>query len=151
MSTYAYNYTTLTYDFDRSFDFIDMNHKLFCTFTSLEDLENLIEKIKSSYSIIYNKIFILQANEQNEYIVTYNIDPTLIKEFPSNTILVHRKKETNTLYTINALNELIIELNNGKLDKRFVINWDDYRNTLLLTKGNHLKKLKTSLHKVLEL
>ena len=26
---------------------------------------------------------------------------------PENTILVHRKKETNTLYTINALNELI--------------------------------------------
>jgi hypothetical protein len=29
-----------------------------------------------------------------------------VSEIPENTILVHRKKETNTLYTINALNEL---------------------------------------------
>ena len=43
--------------------------------------------------------------------LTYNIDsPTDILQLP-NTILVHRKKQTNTLYTINALNEVIKYLN----------------------------------------
>jgi hypothetical protein len=46
--------------------------------------------------------------------LTYNVDLGNTKgEFAiGNTILVHRKKQTNTLYTINALNELIKSLNN---------------------------------------
>jgi hypothetical protein len=39
-----------------------------------------------------------------------------------NTILVHRKKETNTLYTINALNELIKKLNGGVVDIAYKVN-----------------------------
>lgn len=138
------------YDFSRSEDILDMSHKLFCTFTSLQDLDDTLFHIKSSYAIIYNKIFVLEAKEQNEFLITYNVDPNNLKEFPENTILVHRKKESNTLYTINALNELIKELNGGVLDKRYQVDWRQYRNTILLTKGNDLKKLKTTLHKIIE-
>ena len=69
---------------------------------------------------------------------------------PINTIAVHRKKEFNTLYTINGLNELIKKLNNGVLDRYFLINWADYRNTLLLTKGPELKKIHTKLHSIID-
>jgi hypothetical protein len=142
--------TRFLYDFDKSAEFLDMNQKLFCTFTTPETLHLTLEHIVASYSIVYNKIFVLKTREQNEMVITYNIDPTNINTFPEDTILVHRKKESNTLYTINALNMLVMELNNGVLDKRFMVNWPDYRNTILLTKGNELKKLQTSLFRVVE-
>lgn len=143
--------TSFSYDFDRSLEPFDMNHKLFCTFTTHDDLERTLNFIIESYSIIYNKVFVLKTREQNEMVVTYNIDPGNLNTFPDSTILVHRKKDTNTLYTINALNMLVMELNNGVMDKRFMVNWTDYRNTILLTKGNELKKLQTSLFKVVEI
>ncbi len=65
-----------------------------------------------------------------------------------NTILLHRKKESNTLYTINALNTLIKQLNGGVLDTSFPINWQDYKNSVLLTQGDDLKKMNTTIHKI---
>ena len=89
----------------------DLNNKLFCTFTDLDGLEELIEDIKSKYDIIYNKLFVLEIVGKDEYVITYNVDQTNLSSIPDNTILVHRKKESNTLYTINALNELIKRIN----------------------------------------
>ena len=83
----------------------DLNNKLFCTFTDLEGLDALIEDIRSKYTIIYNKMFVLEIVGKDEYVVTYNVDQGNVQTIPENTILVHRKKESNTLYTINALNE----------------------------------------------
>ena len=85
----------------------DLNNKLFCTFTDLEGLDALLEDIQSKYTIIYNKMFVLEIVGKDEYVVTYNVDQGNVQTIPENTILVHRKKESNTLYTINALNELI--------------------------------------------
>ena len=50
-----------------------------------------------------------------------------------NTISLHRKKETNTLYTLNALNEVVKEQNNGQIDPKFSVNWGPHKNTLLVT------------------
>ena len=129
----------------------DMSNKLFCTFSTEQGLDSLISEIQSRYKIIYNKIFILYSSNQDEYICTYNVDFGNLSGFIPNTILVHRKKESNTLYTINALNLLIKELNGGVLDTSYKINWPDYRNCILLTKGNELKKVNTKLHKIVEL
>jgi hypothetical protein len=68
----------------------------------------------------------------------------------ANTILLHRKKETNSLYTINALNTLIKELNNGYLDKNFMVEWNNYKNCILLTDGPNLRKLDTAIHKIID-
>ena len=128
-----------------------MNNKLFCTFTILEDLDNLLNNIISNFTIKYNKIFILHIKSNNEYVCTYNIDLLNVNEIPQNTILVHRKKESNTLYTINALNELIKKLNGGIVDKKFPIEWKHYRNTILLTQHDELKQLKTKIYKIVEI
>lgn len=127
-------------------------NKLFCTFSSKETLEDRLQEIISEYTITYNKIFVLSSPDSEEYLCTYNIDvdgPTTA--ILSNTILLHRKKETNTLYTINALNELVKSLNNGIQDPAFKINWNDYRNSVLLTQGTGVKKLSTKIHKIVEL
>ena len=132
-------------------NFGDLNNKLFCTFTTLEELETILNSITSKYNIMYNKIFVLHIKSNDEYVCTYNIDQGNVNNLPENTILVHRKKETNTLYTINALNELIKKLNGGVVDTKFPITWEHYRNTILLTQHDELKQLKTKIHKILEL
>ena len=105
--------------------FDDLN-KLFCTFTTHDDLESTLSTINRRYSILYNKIFVLESPQSKELMCTYNIDMGNVSEDPlPNTILLHRKKESNTLYTINALNALIRSLNNGMLDTRFIVNWAD--------------------------
>jgi len=65
--------------------------------------------------------------------------------------MVHRKKETNTIYTINALNELIMNLNNGVLDKQYPIEWENYRNTMLLKKPEGLKLLNVEMVRVYDI
>lgn len=129
----------------------DMSNKLFCTFTTEENLDKLIEDIKGKYDILYGKIFVLYSKSNDEYICTYNVDFGNVASFLDNTILVHRKKESNTLYTINALNTLIKELNDGKSDPNYKVNWNDYRNCILLTRGSELKRVNTKLHKIIEI
>ena len=129
----------------------DLNNKLFCTFTNLEGLDTLIEDIKSQYEIIYNKLFVLEIVGKEEYVVTYNVEQANVSTIPENTILVHRKKESNTLYTINALNELIKKLNGGVVDTKFRIDWQHYRNCILLTQHNELNQLNTKIFKIIEL
>ena len=132
-------------------NYIDLNNKLFCTFTSLEDLDDLVNSLQARYDIMYNKMFVLHVKSNNEYVVTYNVEQGNVSSIPENTILVHRKKDTNTLYTINALNELIKRLNGGVVDPRFRVDWQHYRNTILLTQQNELKELKTKIHTIIEL
>jgi hypothetical protein len=137
--------------YDMDIDFKDLNNKLFCTFTSGEELETLIENITNSYTIMYNKMFVLFVKSTNEYVLTYNVDQGNVNIIPENTILVHRKKETNSLYTINALNELIKRLNGGVVDVSYKVNWQHYRNCILLTQHNELKQLNTKVHSIVEL
>jgi len=97
------------YDYTTDGEF--MNNRLFATFTQQENIEELINNLSRSYEIMYNKMFVLFIKSTNEYVITYNVEQTNINSIPVNTILVHRKKESNTLYTINALNDLIKKLN----------------------------------------
>ena len=64
--------------------------------------------------------------------------------------MTHRKKETNTLYTINALNRLIESLNGGRLDKSYQIEWRDYTNSMILTDGDGYKIMKTNLFRIID-
>jgi hypothetical protein len=128
-------------------------NKLFATFTKKEDIEKTLEIITSRYTILFNKIFILESKDSDELICTYNIDPGNLSTMSvlPNTILLHRKKESNSLYTINALNTLVKSLNNGYADPNYKVNWNDYKNTILLTNGPDLRKLETTIFKIVNL
>lgn len=139
------------YDIEPIYFNEDMSNKLFCTFATEETLDSTLQEIQERYKIIYNKIFVLYSKSQDEFICTYNVDFANVGTFLDNTILVHRKKESNTLYTINALNTLIKDLNGGVLDTSYRINWSDYRNCVLLTKGPELKRVNTKLYKIIEI
>jgi len=127
-------------------------NKLFCTFSPKDKLEERLQEIREEYTIMYGKIFVLSSPDSNEYMCTYNIEvqgpqTTVLP----NTILLHRKKESNTLYTINALNILIKTLNNGVLDTSYRVDWANYRNSVLLTQGEEIKRLSTKIHKIVEI
>jgi hypothetical protein len=139
------------YDIEYDYNLLTMSNKLFCTFSSEEQLDEILSTIQSKYKIIYNKIFVLYSKSQDEYICTYNVEFGNVSNFLENTILVHRKKESNTLYTINSLNRLIESLNGGVLDTNFRVEWNDYQNCILLTKGAELKRVNTKLFRILEL
>lgn len=126
-----------------------LKNKLFCTFSAKDRLEDTLDTIRDEYTIMYGKIFVLESENSDEYLCTYNIevDESSTRILP-NTILLHRKKESNTLYTINSLNLLIKSLNEGILDTSYRVNWPDYRNTVLLTQGDDLKKLSTKIFKI---
>jgi dsDNA-specific endonuclease/ATPase MutS2 len=131
-------------------EFLDLN-KLFATFTTPAALEETVATINRKYSILFNKVFILESPQSDELICTYNIDTGNMSASPmANTILLHRKKESNTLYTINALNTLIKSLNGGRMDKNFMVNWQDYKNSILLTNGPDLRKLDTAIHRIVD-
>jgi len=134
-----------------SLDYNNMQNKLFCTFSNQDGLDNTLKTIQSQYQILFNKIFILYIESTNEYVCTYNIDSYNIEGILSNTILLHRKKESNTLYTINALNDLIKALNGGILNNKFPIPWNEYKNCILLTHSGELRKLDTKIFKIITL
>jgi hypothetical protein len=130
-----------------------MNNKLYCTFVQEGSEEEIIQNLFDTYPILFGKIFVLSSLDESKVIITYNIDYSNFYEsiHIPNTILVHRKKQTNTLYTINALNEVIKYLNGGVLDTSYRIPWEDYRNCLLLTKELGFKKIRTQLKSIKEI
>ena len=128
-----------------------MRTQLLCTFTTKDGLDGTVKLIKSSYTIAFKKIYVLQ-NEDNtdELICTYNVDLDNGVDFNDvkGTISLHRKKHTNTLYTINALNEVIAELNNGVVDSKYMVPWENFKNTLMVTNAEGLQKINTRIYKI---
>ena len=135
------------------FFYIFMNNRLYCTFISYDDIKKTTDKLQESYTILFNKIFVLESLDGEKIMLTYNVDMgNASTEFAvSNTILVHRKKQTNTIYTINSLNELIKSLNEGYLDKSYPINWNDYKNCILLIQEDNLKRIDTKIKEIINL
>ena len=130
-----------------------MNNRLYCTFATLDNFEELINVIQSSYVILFDKIFILESLDGEKIMLTYNVDMgnSMVNTMMDNTILVHRKKQTNTLYTINALNEVIKSLNGGVLDKSFTVDWNDYRNCILLIQTEGFNRIDTKVKTIINL
>ena len=130
-----------------------MNNRLYCTFTTLDDYKEVANNIQSSYVILFNKLFVLESLDREKIMITYNVDMnnSSVNSIVDNTILVHRKKQTNTLYTINALNELIKSLNNGVIDKSFAVNWNDYRNCILLIQTEGFNRIDTKIKEIINL
>jgi hypothetical protein len=128
--------------------------QLLCTFTTQHNLEQSIRDITKNFKIVFDKIYVLQNEEKTkELICTYNVDREEKIDFNAvnNTISLHRKKITNTLYTINALNELIKTINNGVLDTNYQIEWDTYKNMILISNKEGLQKIPTRILKIIEL
>lgn len=123
--------------------------QLVCIFTAEESLDYTVGLVKKTYYILHNKIFILGLELNDELICSFNIDRNVQKKQLAGAMLVHRKRETNTIYTINSLNALIRQRNNGVLDTSFKIDWEDYKNCILTISNNELRIHKTKLYQII--
>ena len=127
-----------------------MNTQLLCSFSTRRDYKGIIDIVKESYDVVFKKIYLLENLDNNrQMMLTYNVVKGSSIHLPQ-TISLHRKKQTNTLYTINAINEIVILLNDGSMDKNFPIPWENYSNSMLLTGDEGLKVIKTKLFKIID-
>lgn len=127
--------------------------QLLCTFVDRHNVQDIIDIIYNTYMLPFNKIYVLENTDNaDQLVLTYNVG-RVISLTPSvlSTISVHRKKQTNTIYTINAINRLIESKNNGVLDKTYRINWEELQNTILVTAYGKLKIVNTRLLNVINL
>lgn len=126
-------------------DNFNKNTQLLCTFHAGRNFNQIILDIKKSYYLIDKKIFVFEnEKDTNQIIFSYNVDKNY-KSRLSNTISVHRKKQTNTLFSINSLNCIIREENGGELNPTHVIDWELYRNSLIITADIGYKIVKLNL------
>ena len=130
-----------------------MKTQLLCTFVKRSNLNRTVDIIIECNEILYDKIYVFQnENDHHQLICTYNVEyDEDFMEGIQDTISLHRKKQTNTLYTINALNETIRSLNEGKLDKTFPVPWENYQNKLLLTNENGLNIIPTRIYTIVDI
>ena len=128
--------------------------QLLCTFTTKKSLSEVVSSITKTYDIVFNKVYVLQNEDKpQELMCTYNVEVTDSLDYNSipNTISLHRKKHTNTLYTINALNEVIKNINNGVLDTNFPIPWENFQNTILVSNNEGLNKINTRIFEIIDI
>lgn len=127
-----------------------MKSQLLCTFTTKESLYHTLQEIRETYTLVYKNIFVLQSKKDSDtFLVTYNIDTSHTPSQPlRDTIAIHRNKDTNTLYTINAINQLVKDQNDGVLDKAFPIDWTPHRNSFLNTDKEGLVQVNTRIYEI---
>ena len=128
--------------------------QLLCTFCNENTLERTIKEIQRCYTVAFSVIYVLEnVDEPGSLCCTYNIDKSVPNrgDVPPSTISLHRKKQFNTLYTINALNQLVAEQNNGVQDRNFPIHWEELQNTILVTQYGRLKTIHTKIREIVRL
>lgn len=98
-----------------------------------------------------NKIFLLKVDGEEKKVLTYNLGTESskinYKSILPSTVQIHRKKDTNTLYTINAINAIQME-ENGKIDPNYQIDWEEYAECILIERQGEIVILETELERI---
>ena len=122
-------------------------------YLSLGDVcaQKIAQEILKFYEIYCHRIFVfVNTKEPKELYLTYNVlnMQKNTSKF-ANTILIHRKKQFNCLYSLNALNILIKE-ENGSLDKSYILDWKLYSNSLVITGDISVRIIPIKIFTVIE-
>lgn len=122
-------------------------YKLLCTFSNTDTLDSTLDLIEEKFTYL-EKIFIFaNSSNSNEKYLTFNIDITQ-DQVHHNFISIHRKKETNTMYSVNAVNVLVKQITGGEINPRVQLDWESYRNSLLLTKRQMINVIPLVLEEI---
>jgi len=119
-----------------------------------EAIQAEVEFIVNNIDVTNNLIFLLQnTDEPEKKIITYNALTTPGTPFNPRlfTMRMHRKKQTNTLYTINALNKAVALQHDGSTGKHLKLDWSEYENSVLLTTGSELKVHPVEVSKIFKI
>ena len=113
-----------------------------------------VEFIANNLELTNSMVFLLeQKTETPRLFLTYNAVTQKGRRFHPSlfTMRVHRKKQTNTLYTINALNLAIAAEHDGKTGRDLKLNWENYQNSILLTTGKKLQSHPIEVLKIFKI
>jgi len=126
-----------------------MNTQLLCLFTTKEEINIAQDFILKNYTLTNPNVFILEnKSKSDEFFITFNVEKGSAPiDSQWKTILVHRKKQSNTIYTINALNEVVKSKTGGMLDNSYMIDWEEFRNCIITTSNLGYKKIPTKVFK----
>ena len=119
-----------------------------------DEIQAEVEFIVNNIDITNNLIFLLHdLDDPEKKIITYNALVVPGKPFNPRlfTMRMHRKKQTNTLYTINALNKAVAQQHDGATGKHLKLDWAQYENSILLTAGNALKVHPVEVSKIFKI
>jgi len=120
---------------------------LLLSFSTLEEYRSELQRIREVYRPD-SSIFVLEnVEELNEVYVTFN---TTYNFKMSGIIKMNKNKDTNTLFTIDALNTLAVR-EIGKVSRDFVPDWELYRNSLLLIRDGELYIAKTKIKEIIRI
>lgn len=119
-----------------------LGDRLLCTFVREKDavlqIRNIMERIDNLGSMM-----LLELNPKvpgYEYAITYNVTG-YVDSLPYNTSMMHRRKDSKTMYTIDAVNRM--ESIDG-----FTIDWEKYRNSIVVEKWGLLQVYQTKVLKI---
>ena len=126
-----------------------MNTQLLCLFTTKGELNKSVEFVLNQYILTNPNVFVLENKiNEGELYITFNVEKgSSAIDSEWKTILVHRKKQSNTIYTINALNEVVKSKTCGILDNSYMIDWDEFKNCIITTSSIGYKKIPTKVFK----
>lgn len=116
-----------------------MKKVLLMSITNKENWLSELQEIREIYRPI-GKILVFEQRYPNveDHIIwiTFNCD-SAYNFRRSGIIRINRNKHTNTLFTIDAINELSIR-ETGKIDFNFVPNWEEFNNCIVLKGSSEL-------------
>ena len=92
-------------------------------------------------------IFVLGAEESDEVFITFN---TTYDFRMGGYIKINKKRETNTLFTIDSVNYLSMQ-ENGEIVKDWIPNWNEFNNCLILFRGEQLSVIPTRVKEIVKL
>jgi hypothetical protein len=119
-----------------------------------EQIQQEVEYIVNNIEITNSLIFLLEEQEDPlKKIITYNAIVEKGKPFNPRlfTMRMHRKKQTNTLYTINALNAAVASQHDGKTGRDLKLDWSQYENSIILTAGKELRVHPIQVSKIFKI
>jgi hypothetical protein len=120
---------------------------LLMSFSSESEYKTHLQVIREIYRPESSLFVIQNRYDDNEIFITFNTQynfktPGIIK--------IHKKRETNTLFSVDAVNHLSI-LENGKIDKDWIPNWNEFENCLLIMRDGELSVTPTKIREIIKL
>jgi hypothetical protein len=118
------------------------------------EIQKEVQRLADEVELTNKLVFLLEdVNDPDRKIITYNaiMDKGSSSVSPYFTMRVHRKKQTNTLYTINALNLAVAAQHDGATGKHLKLDWEKYRESLLLVVGGNLVTHQIKVIKIFEI
>jgi hypothetical protein len=120
---------------------------LLMCFSSTEDYRNKLQEIREVFRPNSN-IFVLENRfDDNEIFITFNTEYNFKI---GGCIKVNKRKSTNTIFTIDAVNYLSIQ-ENGVIDKDWIPNWNEFENCLLLMRDGGFSVIPTKVKEIIKL